>query len=232
MILLESVNTSVYDIIRILPFWMIFVIILLILLTPFTLEIIRFKRKNDEDKKFKEFTSKVGESVLENQKFLFSFKDYLEGLYGKLDVLLDLLYERHANNLNLDIAVKIIEIVYERAFYKILSSLSDCFLKKVDGVDFSVKCFEKELDGVIKNRYFSDVMVLNKMTCKGISLDLHLLSVDPSNITKDIIIYIETIQDKDGWEMYKLTRRFLENYSTTLINKAQSKLEDQVKAKM
>lgn len=231
---LEITDNGLYSILTSLPSWMILTVIMSTIFSPLIMELIRQSKKKKEDVLLSSFLQEMRNSTVENQSFVHSFKNYLEELYAKLDVLLDLLYEKYANNLSPEISKKIIELVYERTNLRTLTFLADFFSDehKYDNGKFRVCTIENELRLMLRNRYYADLMTLNKMTCKGITLDLHLSTVDVDLVTQEIITFLNANKGQSGWDLYGLSKRYLEGYFQTLSNKAQSKLEDKLKDKI
>lgn len=227
MILCDS-GTNLYDIMKEMPAWMVFVSVLLVLFSPIIMEIVKNIRKKKEDDHQKNFVREIKGFFENNQIFSENFKLYLE----KLDTLLDLLYEKYANNLDLETSKKILELVYDRSCNKILSHLVD-YISEEGNYDenniLSLCGLDQDLESEINNRYYADLMTLNKVACKGIYLDLHMLEISPAQVKKDIMEYLLSIKEKKDWDIYYSVKRFVENYFTTLTNKAHTKLENTVK---
>ena len=227
-------DNAMYDILGVLPSWMLFILAILLITSPLVLDLIRQTKKKKDEQLLSIFLKEIVETGTENQKFARSFKNYIEELYSKLDVLLDLLYERYANNLSVDMSSKVIELVYERTYFKVLNFLTDYISndRKYDENGLKVGCIRSDLSTTIRTRYYTDMMILNKMTCKNINLDLHLVIVDPEVVINDILEFIQENKEKRSWELHNSTKKFLEAYFLTLINKAQFKLEEVIKEKV
>jgi len=227
-------DNAFYSTISSLPVWAVFILALLLVTSPLIMEIIRSVRKKKEEDSLISLIKEMRESSEENQVFVSSFKNYIEELYTKLDILLDLLYERYANNLSHDMANKIIELVYERTYFRILNLITEFSSsdRKYDEGGLKVSCIKSEIESLIRSRYYMDMMTLNKVTCKGISLNMHLVALDPDIVINDIVRHLEENKEKRSWDMYLTTKKFLEAYFQTLINKAQFKLEENIKEKV
>lgn len=223
-----------YDLLGVLPSWMLFILAILLITSPLIFDLIRQTKKKKDEQLLSIFLKEMVETGTENQKFVRSFKNYIEELYSKLDVLLDLLYERYANNLSVDMSSKVIELVYERTYFKVLNFLTDYISndKKYDENGLKVGCIRSDLSTTIRTRYYTDMMILNKMTCKNINLDLHLVTVDSEVVINDILEFLQENKDKRSWELHNSTKKFLESYFITLINKAQFKLEEVIKERV
>lgn len=231
MVMLTSLDNGVYDLLTVLPSWMIFIIVMSLVLTPIVMEMIRQNKKKKEDQILNAFIVEVGNLSSDNKAFTHSFKEYLNELYSKLDTLLDLLYEKYANNLSPEISNKILELVYDRTCMRTLSFLSEYFSdeKKYSEDGFRFNCLNRDLDSFLRNRYYADVMSLNKMTCKGVTLDIHLSELDVLKVKDDLMAFLEQNKDKKSWELYNATKKYLESYFLTLTSKAQGKLEEKIK---
>lgn len=223
-----------YDLLGVLPSWMLFILAILLITSPLIFDLIRQTKKKKDEQLLSIFLKEMVETGTENQKFVRSFKNYIEELYSKLDVLLDLLYERYANNLSVDMSSKVIELVYERTYFKVLNFLTDYISndKKYDENGLKVSCIHSDLSTTIRTRYYTDMMILNKMTCKNVNLDLHLVTVDSEVVISDILEFLRENKEKRSWELHNSTKKFLESYFITLINKAQFKLEEVIKERV
>lgn len=227
-------DNGMYSLLGVLPSWMLFVLAILLITSPLILDLIRQTKKKKEEQLLSMFLKGVIDTSSENQKLIPNFKNYIEELYSKFDTLLDLLYERYANNLSVDMSGKVIELVYERTYFRVLNFLTDYISndRKYDDNGLKVDCIRPDLSTTIRTRYYTDMMILNKMTCKNINLDIHLVTVDSEVVINDIISFLHENKEKRSWELHNSTKKYLEAYFITLINKAQFKLEEVIKERV
>jgi hypothetical protein len=238
-------TTTIYEILKMLPAWMLFVIILLFIIGQWIISYMakvktkKLETKNDE--KLNIFIDTTTNYMRSTQSSLNEFnismnvfKEYQEEQAAKHDLFLEILYEKFANNLTLEIAKKYIELVFERTKSKILHKITDYLSnpKKFDeNNEFKTSCLKKEFEEFVRNRYYSDIMDLNKTSCKNMSLDSFMIQFNPEKTASDIIDFIEENRSRGSWDIYNLTKNYMETYYTTIINKAHGSLEEQTKRK-
>jgi hypothetical protein len=211
-------NENVSDLVYGLPHWMIFLIVILVITTPLIAETIR--------------TIRIKKEVKNNQKFTDDLKDYQTKLHGTLEVLLDVLYERFANNVTYETSAKIIEITYNRSAHCIIDYLFRHHklytLENLDNIDD----ISDQLLSFISNVYYEDSMFLDKIKCKGISLNVHLKQTKPREILEKIITIINAVvllnnpTRSKHFPHEEVSRRVIAHYHT-LITKAHQELSQQ-----
>jgi len=155
----------------------------------------------------------------DNQSAILSQISKTESQFSQL---IELLYEKFANTLTLDIAANIIRLCYIRTTYttvdKIISLVCDeCNRKngKIDTTKISIPLFE-----YTSNRYYEEAMFLNKLKCKNLPIDTyHSSKVSPEFISNTLLIIIERYDnnDKEAFRTHITTE--IHSFFTTLANK-------------
>lgn len=193
-----------------LPSWMQFVILILIVLMLLLTTILKARSDN-----------KVNSKLIHNEQ--------------KLGTLLDLLYARFANNLSLDVAKEIIQLLYIKNRFLVRDKIID-LLKfhnyEKDG-KFNKFQFKYDLIEFINNRYYEDSMFLGKLTCKSIKLNFyHTQYVKPDYIIEQITTFLEIsnfklICSNNSSSCINLDNH-LNSFYQTITNKTLVQLEDLV----
>lgn len=198
-----------------LPAWMMFVLATLVILIPTILEIVKQYRYNNQNKKI----NKVIHDLAKNQ----------EALYKNFNMLLDVLYEKYANNLTLEVTKYVIELVYGRMANDISKHVREYIhntdLYKDDKLD--IHKIQEDILITVKNAYFNEIMILNKMTYKGITLDNHLKEqVDYETMSESICTLIAIHSSENIIKTCVQVGYKIEVYYRTLISKGKTHFDN------
>lgn len=199
-----------------LPYWMIFILAILVIVVPVITDIVRQKRFKKYEDKYRE----VIDNLVINQ----------DSLYRNFNMLLDVLYDKYANNLTLEVSKQIIELVYTRTKNCIVNRIQDHLHdedKYKDG-KVDIEKIRSDIKMFISTKYYQDVMILNKMTCKGNKLSDHLSKhINHEEVTDKIIALITIYTSHNIYKACKHVRTDVDSYFNVLINKAKSFIENQ-----
>lgn len=212
--------------------WMVFTLAILIVVIPMITEILRQVKQHKKDKQFSEFTEKLYNSQLNIYTQINTLVDVMgqsnKEIYNKLNDLIDILYEKFANNITILVAMDLLELVYTRSKLSIIDHLndiiSDCNNYKngklrIDRIEVTIKTY-------ISSRYYQDARFLNKLTCKGIALDVHITQkVKPDELSNKIINLLSIHSDGSPDQIYREVKTYLNNYFITITSKAKSELD-------
>lgn len=206
---LESLNSFAF-----LPNWMIYSMALLVILIPAISDLVKQWRYSNQNKK----VNTVITNLVKNQ----------EELYRNFNMLLDVLYEKYANNLTLEVAKYVIELVYNRmgnaVGHQVREYLHDTDLHVNGKID--VNKVKDDIDAMIKNGYYNDSMILNKMTYKGVSLDDHLTKhVKYEEVANNICTLISIYSSDNVVRTCAQVNSKINTYFQTLIGKGKTHFE-------
>ena len=218
--------------------WMIFVLGLLIILIPIITEILRQVKQNKKDKQFNEFTEKLYNSQLNIYSQLNELVDVMgksnREMYCKLNDLIDILYEKFANNITILVAMDLLELVYTRSKLSIIDHIGELMADSNNYEDGKLRIdrIENTITTYIANRYYQDARFLNKLTCKGVELDMHISKkVNPEEVSKKIINLLSVTSDCKRDQIYREMKSYINNYFITIISKAKNELDTLTKDK-
>jgi len=194
---------------------MIYSLAMLIIIITVALDIVKQVRYSNQNKK----VQLVINNLVKNQ----------QELYKNFNMLLDVLYEKYANNLTLEVAKYVIELVYGRIATSIgkqvRTYLHDTELYK-DG-KIEITKIKEDVHTLLKNTYFNEVMILNKMTYKGYSLDDHLINkVEYETIAEEICALISIYSSNNIIRTCEQVDFKIEVYFQTLISKGKTHFEN------
>ena len=201
-----------------LPNWMIFIVIILLILTPIITHIISIIKTNKSSSKT---TSSIDKMLL-----------YQEGQSKRLDILIDVLYEKYANNLTLETAKHIINMAYINLAYNIIEHVTIKIIddRNYNNQGFTINKFKEETRVFIVNKYYETIMILNKMRCKGIALNLYLSNkINPNDVINEIFELLAENKDMAKFELNSCQTERIKSTFQTYINKTNSYLETEYK---
>lgn len=198
-----------------LPYWMIFTLAILVILVPVITDMVRQKRL----KKYERDNREVIDNLITNQ----------ESLYKNFTMLVDVLYDKYANNLTLEISKIMIELVYSRTKH--------CIIDKVQTIVYDedrytegkldIERVKSDIRIFISSKYFQDIMILNKLTCKGVKLSEHITAeINHKDVAAKVIALIESSQLRNKHRACKYIKHDMDAYFGVLINKAKSLIEN------
>jgi len=199
-------NLTALSIFESMPSWMVFVLAILIVVLPTILDFFRQRRNKNT----------INQLVLNH-----------ELLYKNFNMLLDILYEKYANNLTLEVSKAIIELVYDKTKNCILTRMQEYIHDNnvyVEGTIDPAK-IKEDLKLFISNKYYHDAMLLNKMSCKGHTLDKHLKTILYDDIVNKVISLLVIHSGTNTHRACACIKRDLDNYFTSLISKGKTHLE-------
>lgn len=190
-----------------LPNWMAFVIVALIIVVPFVSEIIR---------------------QVKNRGLINMLTDNQLEVNKNFNLLLDVLYEKYANNLTLEVSKHVIDLVYSRQMNTIKDRLQNYVHNKDYVVDGKVKieAVKNDIGMLISNIYYQDIMILNKMTFQSYKLSLPLQNIKYQEIIDKSVSLLNIYDLKDCARACINISKDLEAYYTRLINKSKAYLEE------
>lgn len=206
------------DLVKILHNWQIYTIVLVMLLSPFILEL--FKQKSQ-----KRSNTKLDDSIklLINSINVGNIK-----MNDRFESLIDILYERFANNITVPVAVEILDLVYNRSKLLILEEIHTNLdnRENYNNNEFRIGKFETNIKNFISNRYYMDCMTLHKLTCKGVTLDFHITKkVKHDDITNLILRCMGDNKNIPIEQIYREVKIILDIHFTTLTSKAKTQLD-------
>ena len=207
--------------------WMIYTLAILLVIAPILTDIVRNVRDKSNKKKY----DGVLNTILEKYDAVIStIALNQDGLYKNFNILLDVLYEKYANNLTLEVAQNIIDLVYNRTKYSIINRVQEYIhdeSKYVNG-RLDANLIREDISFLISNKYHQDIMLLNKLTFKGFKLSEHLIErVDYKNHTDKIInLIINRVVESNYILSCNQIKKDLESYYTMLINQGKAHLEE------
>lgn len=218
--------------------WMIFVLALLVVLIPVATEIIRQFRQSKKDLKFNEFTERLYNSQIniytQLNTLVSVMGDANKETFAKLNDLIDILYEKFANNITVLVAMDLLELVYIRSKLSIIDHVNDILCDTNNYKDGKLKIdrIEGTIKSYISNRYYQDSRFLNKLTCKGVELNIHIAhKVKPDELSNKLINLLSVLSDSTPDQIHREIKTYLTNYFMTLISKAKNELDILTKTK-
>jgi hypothetical protein len=151
----------------------------------------------------------------------------------KLGILIDLLYEKYANNVTLDIAKNIISLTYTKTKFIIRDKVIEMITTKSFYNENNILDTDKVITTLfefVENRHCEDSMFLNKITCKDVKLDFYHRDLKQTNLLDNIKCALDALNIKKeelnkGFVFNNITNHFNITY-TTIINKTLMKLEE------
>ena len=212
--------------------WMVFIIAMMLVLIPILTEVIRQVRQSRKDKTINTFTSNLYNSQNNIFAQLHRVATIIESsnkdTSHRMTELIDILYEKFANNITQVVAMDIIELVYSRTKLSILDAIGEaiCLEDNYSEERFMINRIETTIRTHITNRYFQDERFLNKLTCRGIKLDFHLSKkMDMEDFSNKLLNLISISASESSDILYRQVRTFINNYFTTQISKAKTELD-------
>ncbi len=197
-----------------LPNWMIYTLALAVIITPLVLEILRSARIKKESNQYKQ--------VIDNLVINY------EQLYEDFQMLLGVLYEKYANNLSLEVAKQVIELIYIRTRNCIIARVQDYLhddSKYVNGY-INPEVLKDDVEVFVSTKYYEDTMLLNKMTYKGKKLSVYLENqVSYKDISTKIISLITIYSGKSIYKSCTNIKHDITSYFSVLISKNKTFLE-------
>ena len=191
-----------------LPDWMQFTILILILIGFYGFLFYSNKRS----KKTQEIASLTGD---------------------KINQLLDVLYEKYANDLTAEVANNTIYIYYQVMKY---NTMENILMKLYDksNTDFtnedSLKAFKEDLSVFIKNKYYETSLELGKMKYKGVPLNFYMTEkMFPNDIVEQVMNFIKCKRQYTNEKLFRELNTRINGIFDTYTNKTYKELEDKFK---
>lgn len=193
---------------------MIYTLALAIIFTPIVTDILRTRRA----KKIEKINEDTVQTIL----------TATYNLQKSFSILLTVLHGKYANNLTLEIAKVVIELVYYRAATSITNKIRNLLHDSSNFVNgkLDIVKIKDDMSLFISNKYYQDIMILNKMTCGQTALNFYLSdNIKHEDVTERIMTIVHLHSSNDIHRACTQITQHIDAYFLTLINKTKNELE-------